>query len=66
MVDSHTQSFIILISSDRGFYCIAVSDACASYRPDFHTVALEMISAQGGIFGSVTDSTTVVSALLGE
>jgi biuret amidohydrolase len=54
----------LLYYSDRGFYCIAISDACASYRPDFHQVALEMIAAQGGIFGSVADSATVVAALL--
>jgi nicotinamidase-related amidase len=50
-------------ANDRGFHCIAVSDACASFFDDFHETALRMISAQGGIFGSVTDSTTVVAAL---
>jgi nicotinamidase-related amidase len=50
-------------ANDRGFHCIAVSDACASFFDDFHETALRMITAQGGIFGSVTDSTTVVAAL---
>jgi hypothetical protein len=40
-----------------------VSDAVASYFPEFHRVALDMISAQGGIFGWVADSTAVCAAL---
>lgn len=50
-------------ANDRGFHCIAVSDACASFFDDFHETALRMISAQGGIFGSVTDSDSVLAAL---
>lgn len=50
-------------ANDRGFHCIAISDCCASYNDEFHRVALQMISAQGGIFGSVTKSATVVAAL---
>ena len=50
-------------ANDRGFHCIVVSDACASFFDDFHETALRMIVAQGGIFGSVTNSSTVVKAL---
>jgi nicotinamidase-related amidase len=50
-------------ANDRGYHCIAVSDACASFFDDFHETALRMITAQGGIFGSVTDSASVVAAL---
>jgi len=49
--------------NDRGYHCILVGDACASFFDEFHRVALAMISAQGGIFGSVTDSESVVAAL---
>jgi hypothetical protein len=28
---------------------VVVSDACASYFPEFHRVAVAMIAAQGGI-----------------
>ncbi len=49
--------------NDRGYRCIAVGDCCASYFPEFHEVALRMVKAQGGIFGWVTDSAKVVSAL---
>eukprot|EP00542_Grammatophora_oceanica_P012646 CAMPEP_0194047608 /NCGR_PEP_ID=MMETSP0009_2-20130614/25070_1 /TAXON_ID=210454 /ORGANISM="Grammatophora oceanica, Strain CCMP 410" /LENGTH=248 /DNA_ID=CAMNT_0038693271 /DNA_START=149 /DNA_END=895 /DNA_ORIENTATION=+ len=50
-------------ANDRGFRAICVGDACASYNEDFHYASLAMISAQGGIFGSVTDSVRLVEAL---
>ncbi len=50
-------------ANDRGLRCVALSDCCGSYFPEFHAVALRMITAQGGIFGWVTDSATVVAAL---
>lgn len=53
-------------ANDRGYRCVALGDACASYFPEFHRVGLEMIKAQGGIFGWVSDSgsfaTTIRSA----
>jgi nicotinamidase-related amidase len=50
-------------ANDRGFRCIVLSDCCASYFSEFHDVGLEMIKAQGGIFGSVSASAPVVAAL---
>jgi nicotinamidase-related amidase len=50
-------------ASDRGYDCLVVADACGSYFPRYHSVALEMITAQGGIFGSVADAGTLVNAL---
>lgn len=50
-------------ANDRGYHCIVISDCCASYKDEFHKVALEMIVAQGGIFGSVTTSSHVLDAL---
>ncbi len=50
-------------ANDRGFECLVVSDAVGSYFPEFHRVALAMITAQGGIFGWVSDSARVCSAL---
>jgi nicotinamidase-related amidase len=49
--------------NDRGYRCVALGDACASYFPEFHRVGLEMIKAQGGIFGWVSDSTAFTRAL---
>jgi nicotinamidase-related amidase len=50
-------------ANDRGYECLVVSDCVGSYFPEFQRVGLEMISAQGGIFGWVADSTAVISAL---
>jgi biuret amidohydrolase len=49
--------------NDRGYRCIVPSDCCASYFPEFHAAGLAMIRAQGGIFGWVTDSRSVLDAL---
>ena len=50
-------------ANDRGYRCVVVGDACASYFANFHTTALEMIKAQGGIFGWVASSEAVIAAL---
>ena len=50
-------------ANDRGYRCIVPGDCCASYFPEFHDVGLRMISAQGGIFGWVSNSTRVLAAL---
>jgi len=49
--------------NDRGYRCIVAADACASYFPEFHAVALRMIAAQGGIFGWVATSADLAAAL---
>jgi nicotinamidase-related amidase len=50
-------------ANDRGYECLVVSDCVGSYFPDFQRIGLEMIKAQGGIFGWVADSTAVISGL---
>ncbi len=50
-------------ANDRGYRCVALADACASYFPEFHRVALEMIKAQGGIFGWVAETAALSDAL---
>lgn len=50
-------------ANDRGYEVLVLSDCVQSYFPEFHRVALAMISAQGGIFGWVTPSAHVLDAL---
>jgi biuret amidohydrolase len=50
-------------ANDRGYRCVVIGDACGSYFPEFHDVALRMIKAQGGIFGWVSDFRRVVTAI---
>ena len=49
---------------DHGLNCITVTDACAASEPQLQAPALAMIGVEGGIFGAVADSTTLV-ALMG-
>jgi len=50
-------------ANDRGFNAIVPEDCTASYFPEFKRVALEMVKAQGGIFGWVSNSDNVVKGL---
>lgn len=49
--------------NDRGYDALVVADATASYFPEFYRVGLDMIAAQGGIFGWVSSSEKVVPVL---
>ena len=51
-------------ANDRGFECLVLEDCVGSYFPEFHRVALEMIHAQGGIFGWVTHSSALLRSLV--
>jgi nicotinamidase-related amidase len=50
-------------ANDRGYDCLVLADCVASYRAEFHKVGLEMITAQGGIFGWVSESSRLMDAL---
>jgi nicotinamidase-related amidase len=50
-------------ANDRGLRCVVLGDCCASYFPEFHEMGLRMVSAQGGIFGWVSRSESVLRAL---
>jgi nicotinamidase-related amidase len=52
-------------ANDRGLDCLVLSDCVGSYFPKFQEAALEMIKAQGGIFGWVSDSRRFLEALGG-
>jgi biuret amidohydrolase len=52
--------------NDRGYDPLILEDCVASYFPEFQRVALEMIKAQGGIVGWVSDSTRFLAALADE
>ncbi|MDP9158358.1 MAG: cysteine hydrolase [Pseudomonadota bacterium] len=52
-------------ANDRGYECIIPADCVGSYFPEFQKSALEMIKAQGAIFGWVSDATAVIDGLRG-
>jgi nicotinamidase-related amidase len=50
-------------ANDRGYECVVLEDCVGSYFPEFQRIGIEMIKAQGGIFGWVTGSENVIAAL---
>ena len=50
-------------ANDRGYDALVLADCVGSYFPEFQRVALEMIKAQGGIFGWVSDSERFLASL---
>ena len=53
----------MLFRSDRGYECLLVEDATASYFPEFKQATLEMVRAQGGIVGWTATADQVLAAL---
>ena len=56
-------SATVIAANDRGYNAIVLRDCVASYSPTRHAAVLDVIKAQGGIFGWVTDSTAVLAAM---
>jgi len=52
-------------ANDRGFECLLVEDATASYFPDFKQATLAMIRAQGAIVGWTATTDQVLETLRG-
>ncbi len=50
-------------ANDRGYDCLVLEDCVGSYFPAFQKAALEMVKAQGGIFGWVSDSARFLKGL---
>lgn len=50
---------------DRGYQCITVGDASAASNPNLQQAALDIISVEGGIFGSVRTAEEVCTAIIG-
>jgi nicotinamidase-related amidase len=50
-------------ANDRGFECLVLSDCCGATDAGNHAAALKMVTMQGGVFGAVSDSATLIGAL---
>jgi nicotinamidase-related amidase len=50
-------------ANDRGYEVLVLADCVGSYFPEFQRIGLDMISAQGGIFGWVTASAALLDTL---
>jgi nicotinamidase-related amidase len=50
-------------ANDRGYDCLLIEDATASYFPEFKAATLAMITAQGGIVGWTCRARVFLEAL---
>ena len=50
-------------ANDRGFECLLLEDCCGATDHGNHLAAVKMVKMQGGVFGSVSTSTTFVGNL---
>ncbi len=50
-------------ANDRGFECLLLEDCCGATDYGNHLAAIKMVKMQGGVFGSVCNSQTLVSQL---
>lgn len=50
-------------ANDRGYECLLVEDATASYFPEFKQATLAMVRAQGGIVGWTATTDAVIAGL---
>src|SRR5271156_1817717 len=50
-------------ANDRGFECVLISDCCGATDHNNHAAAIKMVKMQGGVFGAVSDSFTLLKAV---
>ena len=50
-------------ANDRGFECLVLEDCCGATDKRNHDAAIRMVTMQGGVFGAVSDSTTLIDGL---
>jgi len=48
---------------DRGYCCVLAADACGSAHPHLHEAALQMVAVEGGLFGRVAASDSLIAEL---
>ncbi len=50
-------------ANDRGYECLVLSDCTGATDHGNHLAALKMVKMQGGVFGSVADSSAVLDSI---
>lgn len=50
-------------ANDRGFECVMLTDCCGATDQGNHDAAISMIKMQGGVFGAVANSASLIAVL---
>ena len=50
-------------ANDRGFECLILEDCCGATDRSNHDAAIKMVKMQGGVFGAVSESQTLLDQL---
>ncbi|MFR0619425.1 cysteine hydrolase family protein [Bifidobacterium thermophilum] len=50
-------------ANDRGYECLILSDCTGATDKGNHEAALKMVTMQGGVFGAVSDSESLLKVL---
>ncbi len=50
-------------ANDRGFECLLLEDCCGATDASNHFAAIRMVKMQGGVFGAVANSNTLIAGL---
>jgi nicotinamidase-related amidase len=50
-------------ANDRGFECVMLTDCCGATDKGNHDAAIKMVLMQGGVFGAVSDSASLIAVL---
>ncbi|MBD2099641.1 cysteine hydrolase [Leptolyngbya sp. FACHB-261] len=53
------------VANDIGYYCLLLEDCCGAFDQGNHQAAINMVKMQGGVFGWVSNSQKLCSALVG-
>jgi biuret amidohydrolase len=50
-------------ANDRGFECVMLTDCCGATDKGNHDAAIKMVLMQGGVFGAISNSASLIAAL---
>ncbi len=50
-------------ANDRGFECVMLTDCCGATDKGNHDAAINMVLMQGGVFGAISDSASLIAGL---